>query len=75
MHRIGQTQKCHIYRLCSSKTVEERVLQRAEKKLYLDKMVNRGSTAESTALEKLTTAELLATLKFGADAVFSDDAG
>ena len=44
VHRIGQTRPVHAYRLCTSGTVEERVLQRAEKKLYLDQMVNRGSS-------------------------------
>ena len=30
-----------MLRLVSTGTVEERIVQRAEKKLYLDKMVNR----------------------------------
>ena len=45
VHRIGQTRPVHVYRFCSSGTVEERVQLRAEKKLYLDQMVNRGATA------------------------------
>ena len=43
MHRIGQTRTCHVYRFCTVGTVEERVQQRAEKKLFLEQMVNRGS--------------------------------
>lgn len=43
VHRIGQTKPCHVYRLCTSGTVEQRIQLRAEKKLYLDQMVNRGS--------------------------------
>ena len=43
----------HVYRLVTRGTVEERIIQRAEKKLYLDQMVNRGSTANAEALEKL----------------------
>ena len=39
VHRIGQQKKVHVYRLVSKETVEERILMRAEKKLYLDKMV------------------------------------
>mgnify|MGYP002044602217 CR=1 FL=1 len=35
VHRIGQTKVVHLYRLVSSGTVEERIVQRAEKKLYL----------------------------------------
>ena len=40
VHRIGQTKVVHLYRLVTSGTVEERIVQRAEKKLYLDKMVD-----------------------------------
>ncbi len=50
MHRIGQTKPVHIYRLCTEGTVEERIQQRAEKKLYLDQMVNRGSLAGAPCL-------------------------
>ena len=44
VHRIGQTKKVHVYRLVTPGTVEERIVQRAEKKLYLDKMVNRDAS-------------------------------
>ena len=43
VHRIGQTKPVHVYRLVTAGTVEERIVQRAEKKLYLDAMVNRDS--------------------------------
>lgn len=46
VHRIGQTKPVHVYRLVTSSSVEERMLQRADAKLYLDQMVNRGSTAK-----------------------------
>jgi SWI/SNF-related matrix-associated actin-dependent regulator of chromatin subfamily A member 5 len=76
VHRIGQKKVVHVYRLVSSGTVEERVLERAEKKLYLDQMVNRGTssqTADEHELEgtRLTTSELLSTLKFGSNAIFA----
>ncbi len=44
VHRIGQTRTCHVYRFCTSGTIEQRVQQRAEKKLFLDQMVNSGHT-------------------------------
>uniref|UniRef100_A0A7S2WMT9 Uncharacterized protein n=1 Tax=Mucochytrium quahogii TaxID=96639 RepID=A0A7S2WMT9_9STRA len=69
VHRIGQTKPVHVYRLIAKGTVEERVVQRAKKKLYLDKMVNRGSTSQAEALESLSKAEMLKMLKFGATAV------
>jgi hypothetical protein len=49
VHRIGQTKPVHVYRLITSSSVEERMLQRADAKLYLDQMVNRGSTAKVRA--------------------------
>ena len=45
VHRIGQKKVVHVYRLVSAGTVEERIVQRAEKKLYLDQMVNRDGIA------------------------------
>lgn len=41
VHRIGQSKPVHVYRLCCHGTIEERLQQRAEKKLYLDLMVRR----------------------------------
>ena len=38
VHRIGQTKVVHVYRLVAQGTVEERIVARAEKKLYLDEV-------------------------------------
>ena len=46
VHRLGQTKPVHVYRLCTGGTIEERIQSRAEKKLYLDQMVNRGVLSE-----------------------------
>jgi len=71
VHRIGQTKTVHVYRLLSAGTVEERIVERAEKKLYLDQMVNRGTSNRDMEDAGLSTSELLASLKFGSNAVFS----
>ena len=71
VHRIGQTKTVHVYRLITRGTVEERMIQRAEKKLYLDSMVNRGSTKAAEQLEKLGTKALMEMLTFGADKIMS----
>ena len=34
VHRIGQSKKVDVYRLVSTGTIEERMLQRAEKNSY-----------------------------------------
>lgn len=86
VHRIGQTKKVHVYRLVTAGSVEERIVQRAEKKLYLDKMVNRdgesstddGSSSSSASAsassgggdDEPSGSELLAALSFGCQAVF-----
>ena len=70
VHRIGQTKMVHIYRLVARNSVEERIIARAEKKLYLDKMVNRDSTRQGMEMEKLGIKEVMKLLRFGANAVF-----
>ncbi|KAJ1453700.1 SNF2 family N-terminal domain-containing protein [Pelagophyceae sp. CCMP2097] len=81
VHRIGQTKIVHIYRLVTAGTVEERIVNRAEKKLYLDSMVNRDGEKIRDALDDPVLAEpdgdaaqpgsseLLAALTFGAAAI------
>mmetsp|Transcript_29170 Transcript_29170/g.56796 ORF Transcript_29170/g.56796 Transcript_29170/m.56796 type:complete len:1721 (-) Transcript_29170:714-5876(-) len=69
-HRIGQKKIVHVYRFISAGTMEERVVQRAQKKLFLDTMVNRGSTAQAQKMDKMGTKEVLETLAFGIDQVF-----
>jgi hypothetical protein len=52
VHRIGQQKIVHVYRLVTLGTVEERVVQLAEKKLFLDQMVNRDAVSAIIAAEK-----------------------
>ena len=71
VHRIGQKKVVHVYRLLSAGTVEERVVERQEKKLYLDQMVNRGGSAQGKDEVDVSTTDLLETLTFGANAIFT----
>ena len=75
VHRIGQKKEVHIYRLVTAGTVEERMTQRAEKKLFLEQMVSRGSTKAATESDSLDRNDLYAMLRFGVDAVFSKSSG
>mmetsp|Transcript_21374 Transcript_21374/g.24450 ORF Transcript_21374/g.24450 Transcript_21374/m.24450 type:complete len:1128 (+) Transcript_21374:158-3541(+) len=80
VHRIGQKKTVHVYRLVTSGTVEERMLERAEKKLLLE-MVNQDSNEGSTAAAEpdavargMSTGELWEDIKFGCEAVFGNSA-
>ena len=52
VHRIGQKKIVHIYRLVTAGSVEERIVQRAQRKLFLDSMINRGSTAQAKLMDE-----------------------
>jgi SWI/SNF-related matrix-associated actin-dependent regulator of chromatin subfamily A member 5 len=78
VHRIGQTKPVHVYRLVTKNSVEERIVQRAQNKLYLDGMVNRGSTAQAMQLDSadgkdvpVDQGSVLSVLKFGWNSIFS----
>jgi SWI/SNF-related matrix-associated actin-dependent regulator of chromatin subfamily A member 5 len=73
VHRIGQTKKVHVYRFMTRGTVEERIVERAEKKLFLDRMVNRDSDDATMKMSSLDTKEVLSMLKFGAHAALNTD--
>lgn len=54
-HRIGQQKPVHVYRLITSNSIEEKMLQKAEQKLMLEKVVveaggfkDRGTNRSST---------------------------
>ena len=69
-HRIGQTKPVVVYRLITEGTVEEMVIERSQKKLYLDAaVIQQGRLAESS--KSLSKDEILGMVRFGADAVFS----
>lgn len=73
VHRIGQTKPVHVYRLVTAGTVEERIQQRSEKKLFLDHAVNNGGLQQSEENGGLKLNELLSTITFGAKAFISSD--
>ena len=72
-HRIGQTKPVHVYRLIASGTVEERMVARAQKKMFLDTVVTGGGGASAGNSEN-AQAELLDTLTFGVDRIFQKGA-
>lgn len=69
VHRIGQKKQVHIYRLITEKTVDHRVVQRAEIKKRLDKLVikhGQSSTAQ-------TRGEMIEAIKCDMDNIMEKD--
>jgi SWI/SNF-related matrix-associated actin-dependent regulator of chromatin subfamily A member 5 len=67
-HRIGQKKPVRVFRFITKDSIEEKVYQRAVKKLYLDAVViQQGRLAEQD--KKLSKTELLGMIKFGAEEV------
>ena len=68
-HRIGQKKPVRVFRLVTESSVEEKIVERAERKLFLDAVViqqGRLANADKT----LSKGELMSMVKFGADEIF-----
>jgi SWI/SNF-related matrix-associated actin-dependent regulator of chromatin subfamily A member 5 len=69
-HRIGQKKRVVCYRFVTEGTVEEKIVERAQKKLYLDAVViQQGRLAEQD--KQLDKSALQSMIRFGADAIFN----
>eukprot|EP00672_Neobodo_designis_P021374 CAMPEP_0174843984 /NCGR_PEP_ID=MMETSP1114-20130205/10845_1 /TAXON_ID=312471 /ORGANISM="Neobodo designis, Strain CCAP 1951/1" /LENGTH=1111 /DNA_ID=CAMNT_0016078217 /DNA_START=30 /DNA_END=3365 /DNA_ORIENTATION=+ len=69
-HRIGQTREVRVYRFVSEGTVEERVYQRALKKLYLDALIVQQGRNVAKKNDNASREELLSMVRFGATEMF-----
>ena len=69
-HRIGQLKEVRVFRLVTEKSVEEKVVERADRKLFLDAaVIQQGRLAEKHS--QLSKAELMAMVRFGADEIMN----
>merc|ERR1719476_283885 len=68
-HRIGQKKQVRVFRFVTENTVEEKIIERAERKLYLDAVViQQGRLLQQN--RKLSKGELESMVKFGAETIF-----
>jgi len=74
-HRVGQTKQVRVFRFMTGNSVEEKIVERADKKLYLDAVViQQGRLVESSG-NKLANSELQQMVRFGADEIFKASTG
>ncbi|KOB73409.1 Chromatin-remodeling complex ATPase chain Iswi, partial [Operophtera brumata] len=69
-HRIGQMKQVRVFRMITENTVEEKIVERAEVKLRLDKLVIQSGRLID-AKSQLNKDEMLNMIRHGANHVFS----
>ncbi|XP_059621153.1 chromatin-remodeling complex ATPase chain Iswi-like [Phlebotomus argentipes] len=70
-HRIGQKKQVRVFRFITENTVEEKIVERAEIKLRLDKLVIQQGRLVDNKSSQLNKDEMLNMIRFGANHVFA----
>ncbi|KAL0267637.1 UNVERIFIED_CONTAM: hypothetical protein PYX00_009848 [Menopon gallinae] len=70
-HRIGQLKQVRVFRLITENTVEEKIVERAEVKLRLDKLVIQQGRLVDNKANALNKDEMLNMIRHGANHVFA----
>ncbi|KAK9868512.1 hypothetical protein WJX84_000615 [Apatococcus fuscideae] len=69
-HRIGQKKEVQVFRFCVDQSIEEKVIEKAYKKLRLDAMViQQGRLTDNS--KTVNKDDLLSMVRYGAEKVFS----
>ena len=73
-HRIGQKKQVRVFRLVVENTVDEKIIEKAEMKLKLDRMViQQGKLAEQK--NSLNKGEMANMIRHGASHIFNSKEG
>ncbi|KAJ8871780.1 hypothetical protein PR048_028120 [Dryococelus australis] len=70
-HRIGQQKQVRVFRFITENTVEEKIVERAEVKLRLDKIVIQQGRLVDSKQNQLNKDEMLNMIRHGANHVFA----
>ncbi len=72
-HRIGQKKQVIIYRLVTEGSVEEKIVERAARKLKVDHLIMQkgGYRGEKDQKNTVNSGEMLSMLKYGAQEIIS----
>ena len=73
-HRIGQKKEVQVFRFCSESTIEEKVIEKAYKKLKLDALVIQQGRLQGSK-KAVTKDDLLEMVRSGADKIFQGTEG
>eukprot|EP01024_Parvocaulis_polyphysoides_P043035 TRINITY_DN3928_c0_g4_i1.p1 TRINITY_DN3928_c0_g4~~TRINITY_DN3928_c0_g4_i1.p1 ORF type:complete len:714 (+),score=99.52 TRINITY_DN3928_c0_g4_i1:319-2460(+) len=72
-HRIGQKKEVQVFRFCTEASIEEKVIEKAYKKLRLDALViQQGRLTQNN--NKASKEDLLSMVRYGAELIFSSEA-
>lgn len=69
-HRIGQRNQVRVFRFVVEHTIEQKMVERATKKLFLDALVIKGGRLNE-AEKAVNAQELQEMVRFGANRIFS----
>ena len=73
-HRIGQKKEVQVVRFCTENSIEEKVIEKAYKKLRLDALVIQQGRLQDNTSAKVNKDDLLSMVRYGAELVFSSEA-
>ena len=70
-HRIGQKKQVYVYRLITTNSIEERIMERADMKLKLDSLVIQQGRLADNKSNKSKSNDIMEMIRHGAQKVFA----